>query len=448
MFDFFDLSFFNTKRHVRPSLVPYLPAKELPPPVKPSLFEAYDQSVFTSGHMPIGFQHVRAAPAAAAAGTGGAAAGGGQQRERESSQNQQQQQLLQQQQREESSNSSGGGGNEEQQPSNSRTLSAPKDAVQSSISPPALLSAPASERTTPSPLPTLVAQGGGSGVVGSASFAHLVVSPGASGGSSGTPNSATAAPSSAHAKLIPHPSGGFMLPASAERSKERSRTQATPKLLKPGSRKSKKLPNNNSTSGGSGEVSFSTLPSAGHLTTSASSASVSSLFNQVESADGSVVPAGASTGSGAGSGGIPVAPHFGSTSGPNVALQQHITQGNKIATAFQTRWGHLFGHLYATLDRQFTDRSAAVRCCLMQSDLTCLFSMLVSFSSLFCVCVFQIYTILSVPIGSLCASLLFSLSQLSTGRPLKSCGITIVNIITHWFLFKIKMIIITACLLF
>jgi hypothetical protein len=41
----------------------------------------------------------------------------------------------------------------------------------------------------------------------------------------------------------------------------------------------------------------------------------------------------------------------GSTSGPNVALQQHLTLGNKIiSTAFQTRWGHLFGHLYATLD--------------------------------------------------------------------------------------------------
>jgi hypothetical protein len=38
------------------------------------------------------------------------------------------------------------------------------------------------------------------------------------------------------------------------------------------------------------------------------------------------------------------------TSGPNVLLQMHMQGAQTTKTAFQSRWGHLFGHLYATLD--------------------------------------------------------------------------------------------------
>lgn len=105
------------------------------------------------------------------------------------------------------------------------------------------------------------------------------------------------------------------------------------------------------------------------------------------------------------------------TSGPNVALQQHVqNQGVKApTTAFQTRWGHLFGHLYATLDRQARGnkglpRAQMVLLSSLTDSIAC--DSLRAFFPLF-----QRSTIPSARTGRVCVSRVCCPSRRSTGPP-------------------------------
>ena len=316
LFDFFDLSFFNTARRSTPHVIPYLPGKELPPPVKPHLFEAYDATVFNSTHLPIGYgviDHMQQPHAQTALHHST--------RDLNAALNH--------------------AANNNKQPVTPPSPTNHHGSSGSSFSPP---NGATDRNVSPQPSSRLISAGGPHGSPAGPANRSIKSSPNSSS------NSLVSSPEAAT-------TSGTASASSSGHKKDRKLSGSSSKQLLSLPKKTHKNTsssgsNSSSTSVGSGDGHPQLTTAPGH--SSATSSGSGLLVGATLHSDGTV------SGSGA-----PLAPPAlpstsSTTSGPNVALQQHIMNQGLAATgggaakppttAFQTRWGHLFGHLYATLD--------------------------------------------------------------------------------------------------